>query len=93
MARLLLSRGAKFIAHRMHTPYGELDLLFRSRDIYWAVEVKSSSNEAFAAHRLKKGQRVRLERIRLYLESQLRAPVILGLALVDARGKILLFNL
>jgi Holliday junction resolvase-like predicted endonuclease len=73
----------QLVAHRERTPFAEIDLLFKKRDLYVLVEVKSWRGELWAPEVISVRQAQRLVRARLFLEARLESPVQLWLAVVD----------
>jgi Holliday junction resolvase-like predicted endonuclease len=89
----LQRRGYRLVHRRLRTPVAEIDLVMASLAEYLLVEVKTLSNRGFLENRLSRGQKERLKRARAMLQERWRADVRLVLAVVDEKGKILLFNL
>lgn len=86
-------RGYRLVHRRWRTPVAEIDLVMASLAEYLLIEVKTLSSRGFLQHRLTRGQKNRLKNARELLQNRWRAEVRLVLALVDEKGKILLFNL
>jgi Holliday junction resolvase-like predicted endonuclease len=82
----------KMIAHRLRTPYAELDLVFETREGFTVIEVKSVGADLWGRPPLTRSQRIRLERARFWLESRARAKVRLLLACVTESGVIAYFD-
>lgn len=79
--------GEELAGHRERTPFGEVDLLLRTRSgSLTIIEVKTWSGAQWSQRPLTRRQERRLIRARLYLESKQTVPVKLVLALVKYEG-------
>jgi putative endonuclease len=47
-AALLMAKGYRILAKRFRTPYGEIDLVARKRNLLAFIEVKARANAAYA---------------------------------------------
>ncbi len=82
-----LKDGYKFYGHRMKTPMAEIDLLFGERavDRVIAIEVKTSSNEAFLAARVTARQKMKLRAAQSFLQrSYFEVQMLLAVVSHDA---------
>jgi Holliday junction resolvase-like predicted endonuclease len=87
----------RLAAHRLRSPFAEIDLLFETRtpagaQSFVIVEVKSVDRDLWGRPPLTRPQRLRLERARFWLESRAKVPVRLVLACVTADGRITYFD-
>jgi Holliday junction resolvase-like predicted endonuclease len=92
VSEFLSRHGFYFVASRWKTPYAEVDLVFKKRDEFYIVEVKSLGKLDFGLVRVSAGQKQRLLRAREWLESQTGSGVALAFAYVLPDKEILLLN-
>ncbi len=89
MAQKLIGLGYDLLAHRFHTPFSEVDLVFRNKksEIVF-IEVKTLKNWAWMENRISRAQQLRLLRSAQWLQAQQSQPVHLAAAFV-VKNKIL----
>jgi len=101
------SHGERLLAHRLRTPFAEIDLLFASGGTGGGregaggfrgfqglslIEVKSWQGDLWRSDLISRRQVQRLERARLSLEARSGRPVRLLLAVVEMSGRIRYFD-
>lgn len=82
VVRWLIRHHWKIVGRNLRTPYGEIDILATKEKRLILVEVKTVKSFEDLEQSIRTPQRLRLERIRVYLENQSRFSVRLVLALV-----------
>ncbi|MCM2282549.1 MAG: YraN family protein, partial [Bdellovibrionaceae bacterium] len=82
-------RGWRLRAHRLRTPFAEIDLIFETpeRQLH-AVEVKSLGPLGLLEFRVSLRQRARLLGVREWLEVRSGAPTSMDLAVVSHEDEI-----
>ncbi len=80
--------GSELIAHRLRSPFGEIDLVFKAQGRIQLVEVKSLGPRAIIDGRIGRRQRYRLTNCLSWAQGKWRMPTHMHLALVNNRGII-----
>jgi Holliday junction resolvase-like predicted endonuclease len=81
-------KGAELLAHRLRSPFGEIDLVFQAHGRIQLVEVKSLGPRAIIDGRISRRQRYRLSNCVQWAQEKWRAPTHMHLALVNKHGII-----
>ena len=92
MARHFSQKKYKLIAHRERFQNVEVDLLFQRRKRFFVIEVKSLRDQDFFPYLFGKGQKKRLKRALICLNSIFHCSVSLHLATVNQRDEIEIFE-
>lgn len=86
-------KGYRLIAHRLRTPFGELDILLQDVSRTWhMVEVKSVKNLEWIEGRISFSQKKRLLNIHQWLESKLNIQAHFQVAYVFSK-EVIVMNL
>jgi putative endonuclease len=92
VSRFFEKSGYKLLAHRLKTPFGEIDLVMISPEkTLKLLEVKSARNEEFISNRVGRIQKQRLSRIHAYFLARY-SDVELNLAMVNGQNKVQVFD-
>jgi Holliday junction resolvase-like predicted endonuclease len=92
LSRLLLKKHT-FLNWKLKTPFGEVDLVTKSRDSLFIWEIKSAPALGFEGTRICRAQRLRLQRAALYLQQQTSAADIEAYEVqVSTRGGLEIFD-
>jgi putative endonuclease len=84
---LLIFKGYRILAHRLRTPFGEVDILAQKGAALVAVEVKNRKGQGMAAAALLPEQKGRLQRAALFHAGRLNpAPESIRLDAVLFEG-------
>lgn len=89
VAEKLIGLGYDLVAHRFHTPFAEVDLVFKNKkNEFVLLEVKTLKNWAWMENRISRVQQLRLLRAAQWLQSSQKRPVHLAAAFV-VQNKVL----